>query len=86
MFSGARIGSQRLRPFNQNLVSIRSKRVQSLGDELIQRHCLLGFLAVHEFCTHPRRHELEYSRFSERIAIKFLKLGRRFSTNWGVDA
>src|SRR5579864_3323316 len=61
MLMGARIGPQRLRRFNKNFISICSQHVQSFVDELVERHCLLRFLAVHEFCAHPWRGHLQNS-------------------------
>jgi hypothetical protein len=60
MLLGSRIGSQRLCCFNKNFVSIRSKQVQSFGDELVERHCLLSFLAIHQFRAHPGWRHFEY--------------------------
>jgi hypothetical protein len=59
MFLGARIGSPRFLRFNQNFISICGKHMQRFIDELVERHCLLCFLAVHEFGAHPRRRYLK---------------------------
>src|SRR5580692_10321130 len=61
MLIRTRIGTQWFCCLNKNFFSICSKRVQSFGDELIERHCLLGLLAVHQFRAHPWRHDLKNS-------------------------
>src|SRR6202048_4217483 len=61
MLLRARIGSQGFCRFNENFVSICSKHIQSFGDELVEWHCLLGFLAIHQFRAHPRWRHFEHS-------------------------
>src|ERR1700693_6271371 len=60
MLLSARISTQWFRRFNKNFVSVCSKYIQSFGDKLVERHCLLGLLAVHQLRPHPGWRYLEY--------------------------
>jgi hypothetical protein len=82
MLGGARIGTQRFRRFNKNLVGICSKDVQSFGDKLVERHCLLRILAVHQLCAHPGWCDLEYANTAvaqEEALRQYLGVERRFA-------
>jgi hypothetical protein len=46
MLGGTRVVSQRLRGCNDDLIGIGPERRDRLGDELVERHCLLGLLTV----------------------------------------
>src|ERR1700735_2215465 len=87
MLLRARIGSLRLRRFNQNFISICSEHVQRFVNELVERHCLLRFLAVHEFCAHPGRRYLKYANtaVSKQEALR-QHIGVESSFCGGIDS
>jgi hypothetical protein len=40
-----------VRAFDKDFLGIGSKHIQRFADELVEKHCLLRSLAIHEFCT-----------------------------------
>src|ERR1700738_180382 len=63
MLGGTYVVSQRLRGRNDDLIGIGPAHPNRLGDELVERHCLLDLLTVHQFRTYPGWHDFEHSDF-----------------------
>src|ERR1700761_6490931 len=53
MLVGAGIGAERLGALDQDLVGIAAERDHGLGDELVERHGLLGLAAIHQIGADP---------------------------------
>src|SRR5580700_2721027 len=64
MLGVARVVSQRLCAGNDNLIRIGPEHPDSLGDKLVEGHCLLSLLTIHQFRAHPGWRDFQHADFS----------------------